>query len=317
MAQSMTVAVTGTTGFVGRYVVRELLKQGYHVRALARSVESAKNALPRDERVTVVVGDALDPQKLDDLCRGCGAAISLIGIIREDRGGLTFTQAHVGTVKALLAASERAGITRFVQMSALGASPTGQAEYQRTKFEGETLVRESGLNWTIFRPGMIIGKESKFIAMAVEWAKGEAQPFLFMPYFTRGIEDTSVPLGPVKRIDPTVQPVAVEDVAAAFVSSLGNEKTYGETYNLVGPDQATWPVMLKWIRDTYAPGSTKGPWGVPAEAAAIQANVAALFGMKHVLPFDAGMALMGGEDSVGELVKVREHLGMAPRKVMR
>ena len=71
-----------------------------------------------------------------------------------------------------------------------------------------------------------------------------------MPYFTRGVEDTSVPLGPVKTIDPTVQPVAVEDVAKAFVSAIGNEKAYGETYNLVGPDRATWPQMLTWIRDT-------------------------------------------------------------------
>jgi NADH dehydrogenase len=244
------------------------------------------------------------------------AAINLIGIIREDRGGLTFQQAHVGTVRALLAACERASISRFINMSALGVSPTGKAEYQTTKFEGEQLLRASGTNWTIFRPGMILGVGSKFIAMAVDWAKGEAAPWLFMPYFTRGVEDTSVPLGPVKTIDPTVQPVAVEDVAKAFVSAISNEKAYGETYNLVGPDRATWPQMLTWIRDTNTHGSTQGSWCIPGDLAAIQAQIFGLVGMKHVLPFDAGMAHMGSEDSIGELVKVREHLGLVPRKVL-
>lgn len=316
MTSAKTVAVTGSTGFVGSYVVRELLAQGYHVRALARSESAAKRHLPRDARVQLVLGDALNAGVLDELCKGCVAAINLLGIIREDRGGLTFQQAHVGAVRALLAACERAGISRFVHMSALGVSPTGKADYQKTKFEGEQLLRASGTNWTIFRPGMILGVGSKFIAMAVEWAKGEAAPWLFMPYFTRGVEDTSVPLGPVKTIVPTIQPVAVEDVAKAFVSAIGNDKTFSEIYNLVGPDRASWPEMLAWIRDTNTHGSTQGSWGIPGDLAAIQAQIFGLVGMKHVLPFDAGMAHMGSQDAIGELVKVREHLGLVPRKVL-
>jgi NADH dehydrogenase len=311
-----TVAVTGSTGFVGRHVVRELLAHGYGIRALARSEDAARRVLPRDSRVSLVLGDALNAATLDELCRGCTAAIHLVGIIREERGGLTFQQAHVGAPRALLAACERAGVKRFLAMSALGVSPTGRAEYQTTKFEGEQLVRASTTDWTIFRPGMILGEGSKFLAMAIDWAKGEAQPWLFMPYFTRGIEDTSVPLGPMHTIVPQVQPIDVKDVAKAFISSIPNPTTFGETYNLVGPDRISWPDMLAWIRDTHVHGSTMGTWGVPSELAALQAQAFALTGMKHVLPFDAGMAIMGGQDSVGELTKVREHLGLTPRKMM-
>jgi NADH dehydrogenase len=197
-------------------------------------------------------------------------------------------------------------------MSALGASPTGKAECQRSKFEGERLVAGSGLNWTIFRPSMVLGEGSKFLAMAAGWAKGESAPWVFMPYFTRGVEDTSVPLGAVTRVVPRVQPVAVEDVAAAFADALGNERSYGETYNLVGPEVLAWPDLLVRIRDRFAPGTSKGTMGLPAEIAALKADAMALFGMKHVLPFDSGMAWMGSEDSVGEPVKAREHLGFRP-----
>ena len=114
-------------------------------------------------------------------------------------------------------------------------------------------------------------------------------------------------------------PLAVHQAAmsAAFVAALGNERAYGETYNLVGPQRVAWPELLHKIRDRYAAGSTAGAFGIPGELAALKANLAAFAGMKHVLPFDAGMAAMGSEDSVGELVKVREHLGLSPRPVLQ
>jgi NADH dehydrogenase len=89
----MTVAVTGATGFVGRHVVKALLARGYAVRALSRTAASAAS-LPRDPRVSVIVGDCLDATALDRLCAGCSAAIGLVGTIREERGGLSFRQAQ-------------------------------------------------------------------------------------------------------------------------------------------------------------------------------------------------------------------------------
>ena len=175
---------------------------------------------------------------------------------------------HVAATRLIVDACRGAGLSRYLHMSALGVGDNGICDYQTTKWEAEQYVRRSGLDWTIFRPGLIHGQNSEFVKMASLWAKGEAQPWFFMPYFTRGVEEKGVPLGGLTRVIPTVQPVAVEDVATAFVRALSRAETVGETYNLVGSEKITWPEMLNEIRD-HVPSANEyiQPWGIPAEAA--------------------------------------------------
>ena len=113
-------------------------------------------------------------------------------------------------------------------MSALGSRPDAVATYHRTKFEAESYVRASGLDWTIFRPSLIHGPRGEFMTMEAGWARGRRAPFLFMPYFGGGL------LG--RRDGGLVQPVYVRDVARAFADALENPATIGEVYLIGGPD---------------------------------------------------------------------------------
>lgn len=314
------VAVTGASGFVGRHVVRELLARGFKVRALVRERESARGVLPTmPGSLTLVRGDAMDSRAVDELLTGGGAkaaaCIHLIGIIRE-ADGLTFRKAHVETARSIIEGCKRGGVDRYVHMSALGVSHEGVTDYQKTKWEAEILVRASGLDWTIFRPSMILGPGSEFLKMAKGWVSGEAPPYFFIPFFTRAVPDTRVPLGPMNRVEPNVQPVYVGDVAQAFAGALERPATVGEIYNLAGPDVMSWPTLLTKLRDELPGGTdTVHPFGVPSKQAAAVARAAKWVGLGELLPFDEGMALMGGEDSTAEVAKVRAHLGLALRGV--
>jgi uncharacterized protein YbjT (DUF2867 family) len=312
MSSITTVAVTGASGFVGRNMVRALLAAGYSVRALVRDREKARSVLPAAPgKLSLVVGDVTDSRSLEDLLQGTQACVHLVGIIREvKRKGQTFQRMHVDATRIVVAACEKLGVKRYLQMSALGVRDVGVAEYQHTKFEAEQIVRRSSLAWTIFRPSLIHGKEGEFIHQAWDWLKGEAQPYFFLPYFQGGALEQRIPLGDVNPRDPRIAPVAVEDVCAAFVGSFKNDATIGETYNLCGGDVMTWPQMLTFMQENTPGALPLQPFGIPSWIAALQAQGAGLIGLGQFLPFDEGMAKMGGEDSVADMTKTREELGM-------
>ncbi|MBX3358090.1 MAG: complex I NDUFA9 subunit family protein [Phycisphaeraceae bacterium] len=315
MATQPAVAVLGASGFVGRYVVRELLSRGYPVRALVRSRGSAREALPvRDDRLTLVEGDALADGVADRLVAGCGAAINLIGIIREGPRGQTFQRMHTAIPEAVVRACSAAGVRRLVHMSALGVGADSRSAYARTKWDGEQVVRRSGLMWTIFRPSLIHGPDGEFIQMMHDLMSGQTAPWYFIPYFTRSQRDTSVPAGSVSQVSASVQPVAVQDVAAAFCAALDTPQSVGEVYNLVGPDVMDWPELIEFLRDTL-PGTNHRlvPWGIPGDAAAAGAMVAEKLGLGSLLPFNHGQAVMAMNDSTSESAKVKTDLGLTMR----
>jgi NADH dehydrogenase len=287
---------------------------------MIRDRDKARKVLPPfgpGSKVQVVQGDLFADGFAAELLAGATACINLIGIIRERRGvaagrSATFRKAHVESTRTLVSACEAGGVRRYLQMSALGVSPNGVSDYQKTKFEGEQIVRRSTLDWTIIRPGLIHGPDGEFMQMMKKMIVGDAAPWLFVPYFTRGVEDKRVPLGPVIQHDPVVQPVAVEDVAAAFAAAIETPASIGEVYNLVGGEALDWPAMIRVMRDRLEAGNIE-PFGIPADVAANAAKFGGQLGFASVLPFDEGMARMGAQDATADLNKVREELNIEPR----
>jgi len=221
----MNVFVTGGTGFVGNHVVNQLLTKGHTVHCLVRPGSAEK--LVRRHEVTVHYGDTSDLASLEKGMTGCDATINLIGIIREFPGkGVTFKQAHVETTENLLKVTKTNKIGRYLQMSANGTRANAETGYHRTKWQAEEAVRSSGLDWTIFRPSLIYGKNGEFVEMMLELVR-------------------KLPIVPVIGDGQyRMQPVAISQVAETFEKALSRPTTFGETYHLGGKNDYSYDELI-------------------------------------------------------------------------
>jgi NADH dehydrogenase len=220
------ILITGAAGFVGSNVLTALGDR--LVRALVRDKRAAGRIA--GPNVELVEGDVTRPESLRGVMDGCEAVIHLVAIIAEE-GGATFdTVIRQGTVN-VVAEAKRAGIDRFVHMSALGTRNDPRFGYFEAKWQAEQAVERSGIPWTIFRPSVIFGPGDEFINTLAKLVK-------------------SAPVIPVVGSGKSkFQPVAVHEVAAAFVRALDDPATAYRIYDLGGGKTYTYEEMLDVISE--------------------------------------------------------------------
>jgi uncharacterized protein YbjT (DUF2867 family) len=222
------VCVLGGSGFVGSAIVHKLSAAGYAVKVLSRRRESAKHLflLPN---VQVVECNVLNDSELSMHMQSCDAVINLIGILHETPKA-TFEAIHHELPKRIAALCERLGIKRLLHMSALQTSADAPSAYLRSKAlgEAEVMAHSKKINITIFQPSVIFGRGDNFLNLFATVVK-------------------VMPVVALAKPDARFQPIWVEDVAEAFVNSLGNIDTYGKTYELGGPRVYTMRELVEFV----------------------------------------------------------------------
>jgi NADH dehydrogenase len=306
------VLVTGATGFVGRAVVRELVAQGHRPVCFVRSEAKLIAGMPESLRGSVGVreGDLFDEQQLTAAVGSVDAVIHVVGILVEDRRqGQTFERVHVEATRRVVEACKANSVRRLVHMSAIGTRPNAVSEYHRSKWTSECLVRDSGLDWTIFRPSIIHGPDGEFMRMLRRMVcEATVRAFGFIP-----VPFPFVPhLGDGRSM---VQPVSVLDVAHCSVAALRMPETIGQTYGLGGPRAMTWREMYVICRETM-PGAKR--WKPVIGQPVCMAKLAAMTVMKlPILPklmrFNVDQVVMSQEDSVCDVGPVERTFGIKMR----
>lgn len=220
----MKLFVAGGTGFVGEHLVNELLKNGHTIRLLTHHRASQRS------EVEQVSGDVTRVETFEQGINGCHAVINLTGIIREfPAKNITFEKLHVQATANLLTAATRNGVSRFLQMSALGTRSDAVSAYHQSKWRAEESVRGSVLEWTIFRPSLIFGPHDAFINMLA--AQLRLAPII--PVIGSG--------------SYRMQPIHADDVARCFARSLEMPESIGQTFELCGPDRVSYEKLLDMI----------------------------------------------------------------------
>ena len=216
--------VAGATGGTGRALVRNLQAQGYRVRALVRDADQAQQVLGDD--VDFRAGDVRDIETLRPAMEGVEFVISAIGASQSDPDNGP-EAVDYGGVKNLIDAAKEAKVKQFVLISSAGATQEDHylnkmfKNVLRWKFKGEEALRNSGLNYTVVRPGGLVnipGGEERLV-------------------FAQG--------------DTTAGRISREDVALICVRALqipaARNRTF-ETYSSEEPGNNNWAALFSALQ---------------------------------------------------------------------
>ena len=282
----MKVALFGGTGFVGSYLIDELIKKGHKPQILIRPGSDDKLLNPK--QCNIVSGTLSDASAIESTLEGADAVIYTVGIIRQfPKKGITFEALHFEGAKHCMDAAAKLGIKRFILMSANGVKMDGTG-YQKTKFLADEYLKNTELNWTIFRPSLIFGDP-----------RGEGRPE-FCSQLKKDMLSLPIPaplfhpgLNPLNAGKFAMSPIHVKDVARFFIQSIDMESTHKKIFKLGGEIAFTWKELIKII----AEGCGKKKWMIPAPALGVKA-VATFLGRFSWFPITADQITMLMEGNV-------------------
>lgn len=217
------VVVFGGTGFLGRTIVRHLVQAGVRVRIAVRHpvVE------PADD-VEQVQADVRDEAAVGAAIAGAQAAINVVGLYVE-QGEQSFDAVHVQGALHVARQAEHHGLERLIHISGIGVDPTSASAYIRARAQGELRVKEAFADATIIRPSVLFGPRDAFLNTLDQISR-------LLPV---------IPLFGAGRM--RLQPVYVEDVAAAAAACLRDAGSVGKTYELGGAEVLTYREILQQV----------------------------------------------------------------------
>jgi uncharacterized protein YbjT (DUF2867 family) len=302
----MRVLVTGATGYVGSRLIEFLRRDGHDVRLLVRketaeATDTSKAgaigtgagklaASLSTDSYQVVIGDVFETNTCLHACDGCDAVVHLVGIIREfPSQGITFDEVHRVATSNIVDAARRAGVARFIHMSALGARDDAASAYHRTKRAAERIVEGSGLEWTIFRPSWVFSPGDEMSRVIKDIVRKAITPLIS---------------GGRAR----VQPVALDDVCHCMSRSLRMPETQGKTYELGGPERLSYRELF----EQAASAGGRRMKAVTVPAGMIRPAVALLQRFKS-FPLTVDQLRMLSEDNVCDIEPYVETFGIKPR----
>jgi len=216
---STRVAVTGSSGFVGKSVRKFLYKNKVGVLGISR-----KNFAKYSTETKAQSKNLLE-QRLQKKLKNYDALVHLIGIGVESSGS-TFEEINVNLTKNTIKLCKKSGIKKIIYISGLGVSKNNTSNYFTSKYKAEQEIINSGLDYTIFRASYIIGKTDHLTkSLSKQMKKG----VIIIP-------------GSGKY---QLQPIFVEDVAKIILKSILEKKFSKKILDLVGPRKISFEDFVK------------------------------------------------------------------------
>ena len=206
----MRFAITGATGFVGSHLTTRLAGEGHEIVRLARR--------SRSDDADIVVSRLDDVNRLTEAFTGCHGVAHCAGINREF-GDQTYEKVHVEGTRNVVQAAKEAGVEKIVITSFLRARPNCGSPYHESKWETEEIARNSGLDYTIIKAGVIYGRGDHMLDHL-------SHALHTFPVFAMvGLKEKSI------------RPLAIEDMVHVMRAALVERRLKRQTVAVVGPEE--------------------------------------------------------------------------------
>lgn len=214
----MKIAITGGTGFVGGHLARALVAEGHQVVIIARGSDCRDKSIRQLQNATFHTLGTDNEDQLVTGFSGCDAVAHCAGINRE-HGKQTYARVHVRGTQCVVNAAKRAGVKKIVLVSFLRARPGCDSGYHESKFAAEEIVRASGLDYTIFKPGVIYGIGDHMLDHL-------SHAFHTFPVFAF-----------VGFTGKLVAPLAVADFVRVMQAAIVSDRLSRQTVAIIGPEK--------------------------------------------------------------------------------
>ena len=219
------VLVVGASGFVGRHLVRRLLAEGRTVRCLARDVTRIHDLA--DAGGEVVEGDVLSPASMVRAgFRPGGLHLHPHPVAqRSNAAGQDFMDVELTGLQNIVDGCRAAGVRRLVYVTSIGVAPDAPSAWVRGRAQTEQLLFTSGLDVSVLRPGMIVGRGGTGFDAIIRGARGPA----------------AVVLGSGQQKFRTI---AVDDLVHYLADVLDDPRCFGHHYDVGSDDVLTSGQMI-------------------------------------------------------------------------
>ena len=328
----MKVTVLGGSGFVGRHLVATLVAPGHGpIRVLSRSPErvfadarrtlsvafeavqtlahagkmsptdvaAARDRAERGEAalrdaVEVIRGDARDWDAVREAVAGADTVVHAVGIIRETEGRSYF-DTNVGTTQLLIDAMKDVETTRLIYLGILGAGDDPAMPYGRSRWQAENAVTESGLDWTVVKPSLVLGVSDAVSRRTVKLLR--TGPVAMLPFPDGG--------------RTLLQPMYVSDLAAVLTLCVTEPERAGQIYEVGGPEHIS---LASIARAFAAELDIKRVYSLPMPRFAVQFGAALMDKVMKDPPITAAELSQLRVDNITTLDSIERSFGFAPKR---
>ena len=219
MVKSLKIVVTGASGFIAKNLRKYLSEKNIELISISR------NDFKNFKSETKIISKNYEEKNILKKIQNSDALIHLVGIGKQSVN-VDYDTINTDLTKHIVNLSKKSRIKKIIFLSGLGVSPNTSSGYFISKYNAEKQIIDSGINFTIFRPSYIVGKDD-----------------LFSKNLKKQIKSREIIIPGSGKY--SIQPIHVSDVVKIIFESTSQLEFNNKIIDLVGPDYVTFEKYVK------------------------------------------------------------------------